>query len=274
MTLGIYEIKNNINGKIYIGSCSDTNNQIEGRIENGHFYRLRKGTHPNPKLQYAWNKYGEENFSWSILQELTNTDNILDIETEWINRLKSYDNSIGYNIAKDALAPMKGRTMSSEARSKISEAVKGRSVSEKTKEKLRNRVVSDETREKIRKANLGKKISEDTKIKLSIGQFKRYCKDRGVEYTYELYEEHLKKKEIKKNKQNKEEWKEKLRQANLGKKASKETREKMSRSQRNYFDNNPKPPISDETRQKLCLAQKKRFENKEEREKIWANRKK
>lgn len=59
MTSGIYAIVNTINGKVYIGSSKS----VEGRC-NGHFRDLRNHKHYNVKLQRAWNKYGEQSFSY------------------------------------------------------------------------------------------------------------------------------------------------------------------------------------------------------------------
>lgn len=61
---GVYEIKNKINGKRYIGSTIRT---FTKRLEH-HRCLLRKNTHKNKHLQRAWNKYGEDNFEFSILE--------------------------------------------------------------------------------------------------------------------------------------------------------------------------------------------------------------
>ena len=61
---GVYEIKNKINGKRYIGSTIMT---FTKRLEH-HRCLLRKNTHKNKHLQRAWNKYGEDNFEFSILE--------------------------------------------------------------------------------------------------------------------------------------------------------------------------------------------------------------
>ena len=53
----IYQIKNTVNQKIYIGSAS----WYEKR-KGTHIAKLRKKTHNNPHLQSAWNKYGENCF--------------------------------------------------------------------------------------------------------------------------------------------------------------------------------------------------------------------
>lgn len=60
---GIYMIKNMINGKFYIGSSKHLHNR---KIQ--HLRDLRNNKHCNLKLQYAYNKYGKENFEYIIIQ--------------------------------------------------------------------------------------------------------------------------------------------------------------------------------------------------------------
>lgn len=59
---GVYKITNKINGKCYIGSSCNLYNRIYEHIR---YLKLDK--HANPKLQNAWNKYGKDNFEWSII---------------------------------------------------------------------------------------------------------------------------------------------------------------------------------------------------------------
>lgn len=61
---GVYEIKNIINSKKYIGS---TTMSFSKRLEH-HRCLLRNGTHKNKHLQRAWDKYGEDNFEFNILE--------------------------------------------------------------------------------------------------------------------------------------------------------------------------------------------------------------
>lgn len=60
---GIYCIENTINHKTYIGSSKN----IYQRLLK-HFALLRHNKHQNAHLQSAWNKYGESNFKWFILE--------------------------------------------------------------------------------------------------------------------------------------------------------------------------------------------------------------
>ena len=61
---GVYMIKNKINGKFYIGSSVD----ITYRWAR-HKRQLRNGNHHSIHLQRAWDKYGEENFEFKVIEE-------------------------------------------------------------------------------------------------------------------------------------------------------------------------------------------------------------
>lgn len=88
---GIYCIKNLINGLIYIGS---TYNFHRRKIQ--HFNSLRNKTHKNRKLQNAYNKYGEENFNFSIL-EYCNISELINNEQKWFDLLKPKYNIIQFS---------------------------------------------------------------------------------------------------------------------------------------------------------------------------------
>jgi group I intron endonuclease len=68
MISGIYQIKNLKNNKIYIGSSKN----IKERFLQ-HKYNLKNNKHCNPILQNSWNKYGEENFEFIIIEIINNT---------------------------------------------------------------------------------------------------------------------------------------------------------------------------------------------------------
>jgi group I intron endonuclease len=59
---GVYKITNKITGDFYIGSSL----HLAKRFSN-HKYDLRRGTHPNHKLQNDFTIYGEDNFSFTTL---------------------------------------------------------------------------------------------------------------------------------------------------------------------------------------------------------------
>lgn len=70
--MGVFQIKNNSNGKIFIGSSLDLK-----AIWHAQRLQLETGTHINSDLQKDWKEFGPENFSYEILEELTQTDDKL-----------------------------------------------------------------------------------------------------------------------------------------------------------------------------------------------------
>ena len=87
---GVYIIKNIINNKFYIGSCST---KLSKRL-NHHINALRRNDHKNNYLQNAFNKYGENNFIIEIL-EVCNKD-VLEREQYYLNTYDAINK--GYNI--------------------------------------------------------------------------------------------------------------------------------------------------------------------------------
>ena len=77
--VGIYAIKNKVSGKIYIGQSTN----IENRWYK-HKTSLRHNYHGNYHLQCSWNKYGEDSFEFSVLEECEK-DKLDEREIYWIN---------------------------------------------------------------------------------------------------------------------------------------------------------------------------------------------
>ena len=95
MNSGIYSIENIIDGKSYIGSSVN----ISSRWRK-HLTMLRKSIHNNHHLQNAYNKYGESNFIFKII-EYTIYDDLKKIEQSYLNKAK-LSPSLYYNINYDA----------------------------------------------------------------------------------------------------------------------------------------------------------------------------
>ncbi len=95
--MGVYQIKNTVNGKIY----------IEGNpnIKNKWFtlsWTLNDGRFANSGLQNDWKQFGADAFEYQVLEE-KDTEGILDVryaakqlEKEWLEKLQPYGDK-GYN---------------------------------------------------------------------------------------------------------------------------------------------------------------------------------
>lgn len=105
---GIYKISNVQNGHFYIGSSSNIGKRI-----TQHLTDLRKNKHHSPYLQRAWNKYKEDNFEFSLVEECDSSD-LLVREQYYLDTLLP-----SYNVSMDAISPMKGRTHSPKTLEKI-----------------------------------------------------------------------------------------------------------------------------------------------------------
>jgi group I intron endonuclease len=96
---GIFQVKNLVNNKILIGSSKN----LPGRI-NRFKFGLKYGTENNKELNNDYKKYGEENFSFDIIDELKPkddpaydyTEDLKVLEEMWIEKLQPF-NERGYN---------------------------------------------------------------------------------------------------------------------------------------------------------------------------------
>lgn len=92
----IYKIVNQVTNEKYVGQT--TNFSCRKQV---HLFALRNNKHINPKLQNAWNKYGEENFYWEHKNYDLTKEELDDLEIEIIKSENSYIN--GYNLTKGVL---------------------------------------------------------------------------------------------------------------------------------------------------------------------------
>lgn len=145
-TSGVYQIRNKVNDKKYIGSS--VNVRDRWRL---HLSHLQRQIHGNVYLQRAWNKYGVENFDFTVLI-YCDPENTLIYEQACLEGLKPE-----YNIATDARAPTKGMKASDETRRKMSETHSGKNH-----------------------PNYGKKMSDEFKKKNSTGHLGQVAWNKGM----------------------------------------------------------------------------------------------
>lgn len=92
---GIYAITNKTSGKKYIGSSKS----VHYRWNQSHRPNLRNNIHGNRHLQSSWNKYGEDQFKFEVIEKC-NQSVLLEREGYWIEHYNSWDREFGYNFTR------------------------------------------------------------------------------------------------------------------------------------------------------------------------------
>lgn len=126
----IYQIRNVITGAVYIGSVlkRDPNDRWVSHRKD-----LRGNRHHSQYLQRAWNKYGEHNFVFEILEKVDG--DVIPIEQKYLDiRKKEYPGHLNYNVCWTA-GNCQGRLWSPEMRKKLSIAHLGQRQTPEAKQK-------------------------------------------------------------------------------------------------------------------------------------------
>lgn len=95
---GVYQIKNTVNQKIFIGSTRNL------KTLQGKKFELEMGTSTNRKLQKEWNQFGKDAFMFETLEVLKKKETgyfdekneLRKLEEMWLNKLQPYGER-GYN---------------------------------------------------------------------------------------------------------------------------------------------------------------------------------
>jgi group I intron endonuclease len=110
---GVYIIRCLSNRRAYVGQSID----IPERFHQ-HRCHLRSGDHPNPHLQAAWTKYGEDAFVFEVLASGKSHVERDYLEDLWLSRIKAEGTRV-FNI-RPSSSTNKGVKFSAETKARIS----------------------------------------------------------------------------------------------------------------------------------------------------------
>jgi len=246
MSTGIYQIRNRLNGKVYIGRSVN----VEKRLSD-HRSALRTGRHYSEHMQSAWIKYGEESFELNVIEECD--EKLLPTrESHWIRELQAIDPAQGYNLkdedgagswrlSEEALKNLRERMADPTVRAKISAHQRELHNDPEWKARFLERVHADEFRDKYRRFGednpfWGHQHSDETRSRISQTSS---GDGNGM-------------------------W---------GRTHSEESREKISEKNKKFYQENPEKRVkSEETRRRMSEARKVLWASKTPEERAEAGR--
>ena len=177
----IYKIINNINGKFYVGSTTNTRERFRT-----HRNRLRKNRHHCKHLQASWNKHGEKAFVFVVVEAVATGNSLQAAEDKWL--AEHVGKEYCYNSGLRSGAPWRGvekekhphfgKVRTEEERQSISTTLKAFYAEDITNHPRFGKTHTEETKERIRQKKLanpsrhwlGKERSAETKEKISAAQ--------------------------------------------------------------------------------------------------------
>lgn len=176
--IGIYGLKNKINGKWYIGQSAKS-------IEKRWYFYKKLHCKEQPNLYNALKKYGYDSFDKIVLENCTSDKNTLnERETHWINFYNSIKN--GYNlkcggqhgkvsletrdkIRKSKLGKHRDFTTIENMRKSMNALYNGpdgRAIKTRISNSVKKALALPKTKEKMKKAALSRKpMSNETRMK-------------------------------------------------------------------------------------------------------------
>ena len=101
---GIYKISCTVNKKCYIGHSKGIYKRWLGHKDS-----LRHNHHKNSHMQADWNVYGEDSFTFEIIESLPSNlskEEYEEIETKWVMFYKSHLSEFGYNAVLPGSIPL------------------------------------------------------------------------------------------------------------------------------------------------------------------------
>ena len=165
MNSGIYKWTNLVTKQVLIGQTQ--NFKERHRI---YLVKLKNNNFSNTHFQASWNKHGQENFKFEILERVLNFNFLTAYEQFYLDYYRKLPGGV-YNQIGPVDSPNRGRKYSQEHKDKLSKLHLGHKASEETKAKMslaaKGKIKSLECRQKLAIAHLGRKHSPESRAKMS-----------------------------------------------------------------------------------------------------------
>jgi len=170
MMCGIYYIVNRIDGKIYVGSSNNTDVRFYK-----HRWKLKKGIHENPYLQNAWNKHGEENFEFKVIETCFEPFLLLIEQFYLTNASVEPQKYYNFNFLSSKPPSPRGRRLSKKTKKLLSRLRTG------NKNPSYGKKLSSETKKKMSdsKSKIHRFISTSGEV-VSIRNLKSFCRENKL----------------------------------------------------------------------------------------------
>jgi len=230
---GIYKIESIINGKIYVGSAVNLKKR-----KQEHFYHLKLQRHHSILLQRHYNKYGEKDLKFHII-EFCEKEKLIEREQYYLDTLKT-----DFNICKIAGSSL-GTIRTEEQRQNFS-GPNNPMYGKKRVSPMDGKKHSDETRKQMSESHLlhprtdwkPRKKTEKEKKELSIkytGENNPFYKKTHTEKTKQI-----------------------LRELHTGTKHSEETKQKQSKSHLEFYKTEKGKQLKEDNRKYMINKRKKK----------------
>jgi group I intron endonuclease len=169
---GIYKITCVPNGRFYIGSS------YHFRKRYGEHCTMARAREHNPIFQASWDKYGENQFTFEVLEVLTK-ETLVTREQFYLDTLRPWDPEIGFNVNTVATS-----TLGTKRTPEQVEAMKLRLKDPVVLEKMRanGRMVNARDRERLRALISSPEARRKALAKLNSPEMRKHKSDLNKAY--------------------------------------------------------------------------------------------
>lgn len=167
----VYAHINQINGKIYVGQTNRLPEKRWQKDGKGYLYKNNNGTYKQPKFAHAILKYGWDNFEHKIIAQGLSQEQANNLERLLITNLDLQNSKNGYNMREGGQT----FTLSDNTRKKISKNIikyyeEHPEAHKAQSERMKKRFLDPEERKKISNANKGRILTELQRLNLSLSK--------------------------------------------------------------------------------------------------------